>query len=318
MSLLRVEDLHTHFHTEYGTVKAVNGVSFEVDRGEIMGLVGESGSGKSVTNLSILKLIPTPPGEYAGGRILFDGEDLLKTPESKLRTYRGNRIAMIFQDPMTSLTPYMRVSRQLTEVLELHQGMTGRAAKKRAIELLEMVGIPDPANRVDSWPHEFSGGMRQRVMIAIALACKPELLLADEPTTALDVTIQAQILELIKDLAREHGTAVIMVTHDLGVVAGIADKVSVMYGGRIVERAPVEPLFASPKHPYTRGLLASVPRLDSRGELTPVKGSPPDLTALPPGCAFAPRCPLVHDQCAQQPPWFGEHTLGARCWKEQA
>ncbi|MCO4744463.1 MAG: ABC transporter ATP-binding protein [Proteobacteria bacterium] len=316
--LLSVEDLQTHFHTEYGTVKAVNGVSFEVKRGEIMGLVGESGSGKSVTNLSILRLVPTPPGEYAGGRIMFDGQDLLTLPEHTLRSYRGNRIAMIFQDPMTSLTPYMRVSRQITEVLELHQKMTRTQAKKRAIELLEMVGIPDPAGRVDSWPHEFSGGMRQRVMIAMALACRPELLLADEPTTALDVTIQAQILELIRELAREHGTAVIMVTHDLGVVAGIADHVSVMYGGRIVERAPVEPLFANPQHPYTKGLLASVPRLDSRGELTPIPGSPPDLSDLPPGCAFAPRCEAVMDKCAKQPGWYGEPTLGKRCWLGEA
>ncbi|MCB9662501.1 MAG: ABC transporter ATP-binding protein [Alphaproteobacteria bacterium] len=315
--VLQVEDLQTHFHTEHGVVKAVDGVSFEVGRGEIMGLVGESGSGKSVTNLSILRLVPTPPGRFAGGRILFQGEDLLTLPEARLRTYRGNRIAMIFQDPMTSLNPYLRVSRQIGEVLELHKGIDRAQAHRRSIELLEMVGIPDPARRVDQYPHEFSGGMRQRVVIAMALACEPELLLADEPTTALDVTIQAQILELIQGLAKELGTAVVLVTHDLGVVAGVADKVAVMYAGRIVERGPVGALFSRPMHPYTRGLLASVPRLDTRGRLVPVRGMPPDLTTLGEGCAFRDRCPEAFDRCGQTPLWYGTRQRGAACWAQQ-
>ncbi|MCB9683288.1 MAG: ABC transporter ATP-binding protein [Alphaproteobacteria bacterium] len=312
--VLQVDDLRTHFRTDGGLVKAVDGVSFEVRRGEILGLVGESGSGKSVTNLSILRLVPTPPGIHAGGRILFDGTDLLTVPERQLRAYRGNRIAMIFQDPMTSLNPYLRVSRQLTEVLELHEGLDRGAARRRAIELLEMVGIPDPGGRIDQYPHQFSGGMRQRVMIAMALACKPELLLADEPTTALDVTIQAQILELIAGLARELGTAVILVTHDLGVVAGVADQVAVMYAGRIVERGPVDAVLTNPQHPYTAGLLASVPRLDTRGALTPIQGMPPDLTRLGAGCAFAPRCPKAFDRCATYPAWAGTPARGAACW----
>ena len=314
MSILRVEDLHVHFRTDDGLVKAVNGVDFEVDRGQVMGLVGESGSGKSVTALSVLRLVPSPPGIYAGGRILFDGQDLLTLPESKLRPYRGKRIAMIFQDPMTSLNPYLRVSRQIGEVLELHEGLSRKESLKRSIELMEMVGIPDPSKRIHGYPHEFSGGMRQRVMIAMALACKPELLLADEPTTALDVTIQAQILDLIRGLARELGTAVILVTHDLGVVAGIADKVAVMYGGRLVEKGPVRQLFAEPSHPYTRGLLASVPRLDSRGPLTPIRGMPPNVAQLPPGCAFAPRCPQAHEGCIRDPAWSGDAERGAACW----
>ena len=312
--VLRVEGLQTFFDTDDGVVKAVNGVSFSVGRGKVLGLVGESGSGKSVTNLSVLRLVPTPPGRYAGGRILFKGQDLLTMQEPELRRLRGKSIAMIFQDPMTSLNPYLRVSRQLGEVLELHEGMSRQQAKARSIELLEMVGIPDPAKRIDQYPHEFSGGMRQRVMIAMALACKPELLLADEPTTALDVTIQAQILDLIRDLARELGTAVILVTHDLGVVAGMADDIAVMYAGRIVERGPVEQLFGEPQHPYTQGLLASVPRLDSRGHLQPIEGLPPNVQTLPPGCAFAPRCPHAHGRCGEQPPWFGSPERGAACW----
>ncbi len=314
MSVLRVEELRTHFFTDDGVVKAVDGVSFEVERGRILGLVGESGSGKSVTNLSVLRLVPSPPGRYVGGRILFHGEDILKMPEADLRRLRGNRIAMIFQDPMTSLNPYLRVSRQIGEVLELHEGMSRRGANKRATELLEMVGIPDPETRIDQYPHEFSGGMRQRVMIAMALACKPELLLADEPTTALDVTIQAQILDLIRDLCRELGTAVILVTHDLGVVAGLADEVAVMYAGRIVEQAPVVSLFSQPQHPYTKGLLASVPRLDSRAQLLPIDGLPPNVADLPPGCAFAPRCPERSEACGEIPPWFGPRDQGGACW----
>ena len=313
--VLSVRDLKTYFDTDDGVVRAVDGVSFDVNAGEILGLVGESGSGKSVTNLSILRLVPTPPGRYAGGEILFKGDNVLSMDERKLRALRGKRIAMIFQDPMTSLNPYLRVSQQLGEVLELHEGMTARQAVRRSTVLLEMVGIPDPGKRVHQHPHEFSGGMRQRVMIAMALACKPELLLADEPTTALDVTIQAQILELIQDLCRELGTAVILVTHDLGVVAGVADRVAVMYAGRIVERGEVVPLFRDPKHPYTRGLLRSVPRLDTRGELAPIEGLPPNVADLPPGCAFKPRCSAAHDRCEQAPPWFGAPERGAACWE---
>jgi oligopeptide transport system ATP-binding protein len=315
--VLQVDGLRTHFKTENGLVKAVDGVSFQVHEGEILGLVGESGSGKSVTNLSVLRLVPMPPGVQAGGRILFDGRDLLTLDEKAMRRLRGNRIAMIFQDPMTSLNPYMRVSRQLGEVLELHQNLSRADARSRSIQLLEQVGIPAAAERIDMYPHEFSGGMRQRVVIAMALACEPELLLADEPTTALDVTIQAQVLELIQRLTRELGTAVVLVTHDLGVVAGVADTVAVMYGGRIVEYADVETLFANPRHPYTRGLLASVPRLDTRADLVPVEGMPPDLADLPPGCAFAPRCPHVMDQCrAAYPEWRGTQTQGVACWLE--
>ncbi len=299
MSVLRVEELRTHFFTDDGVVKAVDGVSFEVERGRILGLVGESGSGKSVTNLSVLRLVPSPPGRYVGGRILFHGEDILKMPEADLRRLRGNRIAMIFQDPMTSLNPYLRVSRQIGEVLELHEGMSRRGANKRATELLEMVGIPDPETRIDQYPHEFSGGMRQRVMIAMALACKPELLLADEPTTALDVTIQAQILDLIRDLCRELGTAVILVTHDLGVVAGLADDVAVMYAGRIVEQAPVVSLFSQPQHPYTKALLSAipVPKPGRKKDRVILKGDVPNPIDPPSGCHFHTRCPVAEDRC---------------------
>ncbi|MED5373434.1 MAG: ABC transporter ATP-binding protein [Myxococcota bacterium] len=315
MPLLSVQDLQTHFHTEHGVVKAVDGVSFELEPGQILGLVGESGSGKSVTNLSILRLVPTPPGRYAGGRILFEDRDILQMSDREIRSLRGNRIARIFQDPMTSLNPTLRIGRQITEVLRLHLKLDKAAARKRAIELLEQVGIPGPAQRIDQYPHELSGGMRQRVVIAMALACEPALLLADEPTTALDVTIQAQILELIQTLARERGTAVVMVTHDLGVVAGVADKVAVMYGGRIVERGPVESLYAQPQHPYTRGLLASVPRLDTRGVLTPIEGMPPNLADMGPECAFLPRCPLREVRCQVYPDWQGTPTRGAACWR---
>jgi len=312
--LLSVRGLQTWFHTEYGTVKAVDGVSFDVRPGQVLGLVGESGSGKSVTNLSILRLVPTPPGEYVGGEVHFGGQDLLKASERTLREMRGNRIAMIFQDPMTSLTPYLRVSRQIAEVLELHEGLGRKAARRRAVSLLEQVGLPDPARRIDQYPHQFSGGMRQRVTIAMALACRPELLLADEPTTALDVTIQAQILDLIRALAVEHGTAVILVTHDLGVVAGLADDIAVMYAGRIVEKGSVDRVFSAPKHPYTAGLLKSVPRLDTRGPLEPIPGQPPDLSDLPPGCPFAPRCPSRFGPCIVEPAWQGPPTDGGRCW----
>ncbi|GAB4444361.1 MAG: ABC transporter ATP-binding protein [Chloroflexi bacterium OHK40] len=302
--LLDVRNLQTQFHTQDGVVKAVDGVSFHVDRGETLGIVGESGCGKSVTSLSIMRLIPSPPGKIAGGQILFDGEDLLKLSEEEMRHIRGNRIAMIFQDPMTSLNPVLTVGRQITESLELHMKLTRREAINRATELLDMVGIPSPAKRLDNYPHQFSGGMRQRVMIAMALSCNPELLIADEPTTALDVTIQAQILELINRLKEELDTAVIMITHDLGVVAGMTDRVTVMYAGKVVEEGPTGEIFANPRMPYTIGLLRSIPRLDEeRGrKLNPIRGLPPNLIDLPPICPFSPRCDYVQERCLTQVP----------------
>ena len=304
--LLEVQNLETHFKTQDGVVKAVNNVSFHVDRGETLGIVGESGSGKSVTSLSIMRLIPNPPGIIAGGKILFDGENLLDLSEPEMRDIRGNRISMIFQDPMTSLNPVLTIGRQITESLELHMKMTSREASNRAVELLGMVGIPSAARRLDDYPHQFSGGMRQRVMIAMGLSCSPELLIADEPTTALDVTIQAQILELIKRLQREIGMAVIIITHDLGVVAGMADRVVVMYAGRMVEEGPTQEIFENPRMPYTIGLLRSIPRLDEGSDrrLTPIRGLPPDLISLPDICAFSPRCDyFVAGKCdAQVPP----------------
>ena len=318
MSLLALHDLRTHFATDDGVVKAVDGVSLELARGEVLGLVGESGSGKSVTSLSIMRLIPQPPGYFAGGRIELDGQDLLKVPERQMRALRGDRVSMIFQDPMTSLNPFLTVARQLTEVVELHRGLDRATSRRRAIEMLERVGIPEPTVRIDQYPHELSGGMRQRVMIGMALLCEPALLLADEPTTALDVTIQAQILELIGDLVKDFGTSVMLITHDLGVVAGMADRVAVMYAGRIVESGPTDALFAAPGHPYTRGLLESVPRVDTaeREILAPIPGLPPDLSALPTGCPFHPRCSRVKTGCdSDYPP---EVSLGdthwAACW----
>jgi oligopeptide transport system ATP-binding protein len=302
--LLEVRNLQTHFHTQDGVVKAVDGVSFHVDRGETLGIVGESGCGKSVTSLSIMRLIPSPPGKVAGGQILFDGEDLLQKSEEEMRHIRGNRIAMIFQDPMTSLNPVLTVGRQITESLELHLKLSKREATSRAAELLSMVGIPSPSKRLDNYPHQFSGGMRQRVMIAMALSCNPELLIADEPTTALDVTIQAQILELINRLKEELDTAVIMITHDLGVVAGMTDRVTVMYAGKVVEEGPTKEIFANPRMPYTIGLLRSIPRLDEeRGrKLNPIRGLPPNLIDLPPICPFSPRCDYVQERCLSQVP----------------
>jgi oligopeptide transport system ATP-binding protein len=302
--LLEVIDLQTHFRTEDGLVKAVNGVSFSVDKGETLGIVGESGSGKSVTSLSVMRLIPNPPGKIVGGKIMFDGEDLLTYDEDEMRKVRGKNIAMIFQDPMTSLNPVLTVGRQITESLELHLKLTGKEARRRAAELLALVGIPSPERRLDDYPHQFSGGMRQRVMIAMALSCNPDLLIADEPTTALDVTIQAQILELINRLRSEIGMAVIIITHDLGVVAGMADRVVVMYAGRIIEEGPTNQIFADPRMPYTIGLLQSIPRLDEeRGRrLNPIRGLPPDLINLPEVCPFSPRCDFVQDACYQQAP----------------
>jgi oligopeptide transport system ATP-binding protein len=308
-TLISINDLRTYFETEDGTVKAVDGVSFEVKRGETLGIVGESGSGKSVANLSLMRLVPEPPGKIVSGSVIFHGRDLLKLSAREIRELRGKRIGMIFQDPMTSLNPFMRVSRQLMEVTQLHLGHSREQARAHAIKMLEHVSIPDAAERVDSYPHELSGGMRQRVMIAMALACQPELLIADEPTTALDVTIQAQILELIKRLKSETGASVILITHDLGVVAGMTDHVIVMYAGRIFEQAPTPELFQRPGNPYTRGLLRSVPDPTAEhGRLYQIPGQPPDLANLSGGCPFAPRCERVEEICTREFPPFVELT----------
>jgi oligopeptide transport system ATP-binding protein len=317
--LLEVTDLKTSFFTEEGVVHAVDGVSFHVEAGEILGLVGESGCGKSVTALSILRLIPSPPGEILSGDILFAGDDIMKMDSEEVRRIRGNNIAMIFQEPMTSLNPVLTIGRQLTETLELHLKMNRREANHRAIELLELVGIPEAHSRVNDYPHQFSGGMRQRVMIAMALSCNPKLLLADEPTTALDVTIQAQILELLTRLTRELGTAVIIITHNLGVVARYADRVNVMYAGRIIETASAAELYGHPTHPYTLGLLKSVPRLDQtrKEKLDPIDGMPPDLIHMPSGCSFRPRCRFAVERCKEEiPPLMavGDKHMSA-CWE---
>jgi len=302
-TILSVRNLQTHFYGDGSVVKAVDGVSFELKKGETLGIVGESGSGKSVTNLSILRLIPYPPGKIVGGEVLFDNKDLLKIPENEIRRIRGKRIAMIFQDPMTSLNPFMNIGSQLMEITQLHEGLSSKEARKKAIEMLELVGISDASKRINDYPHQFSGGMRQRVMIAMALSCKPELLIADEPTTALDVTIQAQILELIKSLKEKIGTSVILITHDLGIVAAMTDHIAVMYAGKIVEYAPTEELFDSPHHPYTKGLLKSVPDpLIDQEKLFQIPGLPPDLSNLPKGCPFSPRCSNVIAKCQEVPP----------------
>jgi oligopeptide transport system ATP-binding protein len=304
-NLLEVKNLRTHFDTEDGVVKAVDDISFQLKRGETLGIVGESGSGKSVTNLSIIRLVPDPPGKIVSGEVIFNGSDLLLLSNNAIRKIRGRRIAMIFQDPMTSLNPFMKISRQLMEMTQLHLGHSKTQAYDHAVRMLETVGIPDARSRADSYPHEFSGGMRQRVMIAMALSCEPELLIADEPTTALDVTIQAQILELIKKLKSETGTSVILITHDLGVVAGMTDHVIVMYAGKIFEQARTAELFSSPGNPYTKGLLRSVPDpTDEQGKLYQIPGLPPDLVHLKPGCPFAPRCDYVQDICRREFPPF--------------
>ena len=304
-NLLDVRNLRTYFHTEDGLVKAVDGVSFELRRGETLGIVGESGSGKSVTTLSLIRLIPEPPGKIESGEIRFNGIDILGLKEEKVREIRGRRIAMIFQDPMTSLNPFMKISHQLMEITELHLGHTRQQAYEHAIKMLGTVGIPDARVRVDSYPHEFSGGMRQRVMIAMAISCEPELLIADEPTTALDVTIQAQILELIKTLKQAGKTSVILITHDLGVVAGMTDHVIVMYAGKVFEQAPTNELFAAPGNPYTKGLLRSVPDpAQEKGELYQIPGLPPDVAHLPSGCPFAPRCERAEEICHREFPPF--------------
>lgn len=302
--LLEVNNLQTYFYTRGGIVKAVDGVSFTLEKGKTLGIVGESGSGKSVTMMSILGLIPTPPGKIMGGSALFQGRDLLKMSKSELRSIRGDRIAMIFQDPMTSLNPYLKVSTQLMEVLTEHQkSLTSKEAKKKAIESLEKVGIPDASNRVNHYPHQFSGGMRQRVMIAMALIAQPDLLIADEPTTALDVTIQAQILALLQKLQKENGLSIILITHDLGVVAGMSDDVLVMYAGKPAERGLARELFYHHHHPYTHGLLRSTPDVAKAGDkLFSIPGLPPDPSRLPQGCPFAPRCDRVMDVCRTDKP----------------
>lgn len=300
MPLLDVKDLRTSFHTREGVVKAVNGVSFSLEREQTLGIVGESGSGKSVTCHSLLGLVPQPPGRIEGGQALFDGVDLLTLSRRELNKVRGKRISMIFQDPMTSLNPFLRVGDQLTEPLRIHEGISGREAARRGVQALEEVGVPEPEKRLRQYPHEFSGGMRQRVMIAMALITNPELLIADEPTTALDVTVQAQILELIKQLQKDHGTAVIWISHDLGVVAGFCEKVQVMYAGRVVEDGEVQRIYKSPAHPYNRALQNSIPALHQKGEeLYTISGLPPDLTKEQPGCAFAPRCEFARDACCE-------------------
>jgi oligopeptide transport system ATP-binding protein len=316
--LLEVKDLKTQFFTQDGVVHAVNGISYTVDKGETVAIVGESGSGKSVGVMSLIRLIPQPPGKIVDGEVWFDGQDLLKLKEDELREIRGNRIAMIFQDPMTSLNPVLTIGRQITEALELHLNMNREQSRRRAVQLLEMVGIPGAEARLDDYPHQFSGGMRQRVMIAMGLSCNPQLLIADEPTTALDVTIQAQIVDLVTRLKDELGMAIIWITHDLGVVAGMAQRVIVMYSGFIIEEADVEEIYAQPRHPYTLGLLRSIPRLDlgRQKRLIPIEGLPPDLLELPNQCPFAPRCSFSVEKCWQENPPLA--SVGpnhrAACW----
>ena len=319
--VLEVNDLKTQFFTRDGVVRAVDGVSFKVHKGEVLGLVGESGCGKSMTSLSVMRLIPQPPGKIVNGQIyLQDGatrRDILQLDESEMQQIRGRAISMIFQDPMTSLNPVLTVGFQLTEPLKIHFHWSEDKARARAIELLQQVGIPAAAERLNDYPHQFSGGMRQRVMVAMSLVCDPKMLIADEPTTALDVTVQAQLLELIKSLNRELGTAVLIITHDLGVVADLCDTVMVMYAGQIIESGTADQIFDSPKHPYTIGLMQSVPRLGPavRERLNPIEGLPPDLIAPPPGCRFRPRCPLAFEKCNEPPPLIavdGEHQ--AACW----
>lgn len=317
--LLEVENLQTEFHTAEGVVQAVNGVSYSLAEGEILGIVGESGSGKSVSVLSLLQLLPQPPARIRGGTAVFEGRDLLQMSAKEIRAVRGNEIAIIFQDPMTSLNPVLKIGKQIGEALQLHMGLSEAQARTRTIELLTHVGIPMAEQRVDQYPHQLSGGMRQRVMIALGLSCNPRLLVADEPTTALDVTIQAQIIDLVRNLQVETGMAVIWITHDLGVVAGLADKVVVMYSGHVVEYAPVDDLFEDTRHPYTLGLLASLPEVEGEetAELKTIRGTPPDLTKLPSGCPFAPRCDYVIDKCREQnPPLMPMGQTGhfSACW----
>jgi oligopeptide/dipeptide ABC transporter ATP-binding protein len=316
--LLDVRGLRTHFHTSAGVIRAVDGVSWDVRKGETVALVGESGCGKSVSALSVMRLVSAPAGRIVDGEILFKGRNLLALSEEEMRRVRGREIGMIFQEPMTSLNPVLTIGRQITETVETHLAMTSAQAQARAVELLSLVGIPEGARRLRQFPHQFSGGMRQRIMIAMALACDPALVLADEPTTALDVTIQAQILELMKSLSRRLGAAIMMITHNLGVVARYADRVNVMYAGKIVERGTAREIYANPRHPYTLGLLRSVPRLDEprRAKLQPIPGQPPDLSRLPGGCSFAPRCAYAIDRCREEEPGLdpvaADHL--SACW----
>jgi len=323
--LLTIKDLHTRFHTEDGIVEAVNGVSYDMDVGEILGVVGESGCGKSVHALSIMRLIQIPPGEIKSGEVIFDGRDLLKLNDAEIRQVRGRDIAMVFQDPMTSLNPVYTVGFQIVEALQLHKGMDKNKARDRAAELLDFVGIPEARQRLDNYPHQFSGGMRQRAMIAMALSCEPKLLIADEPTTALDVTIQAQIVDLVVRLQQELGMAVMWITHDLGVVAEIAHKINVMYAGYIIERGDVQDIYKRTRHPYTMGLLGSLPRLDEAPgtQLVSIPGLPPDLLSLPKGCPFAARCIYRVDKCMEELPQLEkadgiDHTVACWRWEEIA
>ena len=311
-TLLEVKNLKTHFFTMEGVVKAVDGVSYELNEGETLGLVGESGCGKSVSALSVMRLIPDPPGKIIDGEILLDGEDILKIDMEGMREVRGAKIAMVFQEPMTSLNPVLTVERQITETLQLHMGMSKLESQRESVNLLTRVGIPDPEIRIKQYPHQFSGGMRQRVMIAMALSCNPRLIIADEPTTALDVTIQAQILDLMKSLTTELGVALIVITHNLGVVARYADRVNIMYAGKVIERGEAREIYSNPRHPYTVGLLRSVPRLDlpRRAKLDPIEGQPPDLINLTPGCAFRERCRWAIDKCATDTPELVETSDG--------
>ncbi|MFB3075409.1 MAG: ABC transporter ATP-binding protein [Candidatus Methylomirabilales bacterium] len=316
--LLQVKDLRTHFFTLEGVVKAVDGVSYDIREGETVAVVGESGCGKSVSALSIMRLVAYPPGRIVGGEIWFNGHDLLTLNDEEMRQVRGKEIAMIFQEPMTSLNPALTIGRQVTETLEAHLDMPASDANRRAAELLRMVGIPEPERRLPQYPHQFSGGMRQRVMIAMALSCNPKLILADEPTTALDVTIQAQILELMKDLTQRFGVAMIIITHNLGVVARYADRVNVMYAGKVVEQGRARDIYQSPRHPYTLGLLRSVPRLDlpRKAKLDPIDGQPPDPANLGPGCSFAPRCKFAIEKCLHEVPPLTPVRTGhlSACW----
>ncbi|MGW0121364.1 ABC transporter ATP-binding protein [Streptomyces sp. NPDC003327] len=322
--LLEVRDLHVEFHTRDGVAKAVNGVDYSVDAGETLAVLGESGSGKSVTAQAVMGILDIPPGRITGGEILFQGQDLLTLKEEERRQIRGAKMAMIFQDALSSLNPVLTVGEQLGEMFRVHRGMSKKDARAKAVELMDRVRIPAARERVGQYPHQFSGGMRQRIMIAMALALEPELIIADEPTTALDVTVQAQVMDLLAELQRELNMGLILITHDLGVVADVADKIAVMYAGRIVEQAPVHEIYKSPAHPYTKGLLESIPRLDQKGhELFAIKGLPPNLLNIPPGCAFNPRCPLARDRCRTDvPPLYDvtespvPRTSACHFWKE--
>jgi oligopeptide transport system ATP-binding protein len=310
--LLEVRNLEVAFHTKDGVVKAVNGISYTIDEGDTLGVVGESGCGKSVSAMAMLRLLPEPPAKIMGGKVLFEGRDLLKLPLSEMHSIRGRKIAMVFQDPMTSLNPVLTIGNQISEAVRVNLGLGAAEANKRTVEVLSYVGIPRAADRMNDYPHQFSGGMRQRVMIAMAISCRPRLLIADEPTTSLDVTIQAQIVDLVKRLQKELNMAVIWITHDLGVIARIARRVNVMYAGSIIETGPIERIFAQPQHPYTMGLLGSVPRMDesSDRELQYIEGQPPDMVRLPPGCSFAPRCAYSSPACLEQRPALNEVDRG--------